>query len=269
MTIGDWGDLTTVDLQRIDPLSAVAILPLGAVEQHGPHLPLATDLKIAEALMERLRSRRLKRGTALILPALPFGESTEHRDFAGTVTVDAETLIALWCAVGRSVARSGLRRMVLLNTHGGQGGLAEIVALRLRADHDLFAVVANSYHLGTPEGSFSEREKRFGLHAGWIETSLMQHLQPASVQLGAARDFTSAEESMTASTTDLSAVGRARFGWMAQDLNAEGATGAAARGDAAEGAALMDHLTDRLTALLDDVVGFDLDALKPGPLAGG
>src|SRR5690606_39186929 len=110
-------DLTTADLVGLDAERTVAVLPVSAIEQHGPHLPLATDAIIGDGLV-RLAMERVKQDV-LVLPAMTIGHSLEHIDYPGTLSIAAESLLAAWLDIGRSVARTGLRKLVLLNTHGG------------------------------------------------------------------------------------------------------------------------------------------------------
>ncbi|MFW5698629.1 MAG: creatininase family protein, partial [Planctomycetota bacterium] len=207
MAVLDWTELGTNDFPSLDRQRTLAVLPLGAVEQHGPHLPTGTDSHILAALLARLRGARLRGGTALLLPQQPVGLSTEHTNFPGTLTIGAETLLAAWVDLGACVARAGIDRLVLLTSHGGNGALAELAALRLRERFGLVAVSLVTHRLGVPEGMVDPLEQRFGVHAGQIETALMQAIAPDKVDRAARTDFASDEPAIVARADGLGAAG--------------------------------------------------------------
>lgn len=255
-----WQHLTTRDFAGLDPQQTVALLPVSAVEQHGPHLPLATDAVIAEALVEAVMAR-IAEGL-LVLPAMTVGHSLEHVDYAGTLSIGAEALLASWIDVGQSVARAGLRKLVLLNTHGGNVPLVQLVALRLRQSHGLLVVRANYSAFGSPAGLFATDELLHGFHGGEMETSLMLHLRPALVRREALADFPALTHSMAATNQLLGPEKPVGFGWMSQDLHPQGVCGNAARADAQRGKQLFDHLVDRLVTLIHEVQATPLTTLK-------
>ena len=115
-----WQDMTTEELGRLEAGRVIAILPVGAIEQHGPHLPVGTDACIGQGIAERALALLPNGLPVTVLPMLPVGKSDEHLAFAGTLTLSAESLIRLWTEVGDLIARVGLRKLVLLNSHGGQ-----------------------------------------------------------------------------------------------------------------------------------------------------
>ena len=171
-----------VALAAARPGSTV-IWPWGACEQHGPHLPLATDALFAEQLLDRVLARLDRQHPIWRLPLQSFGFSPEHQRFAGTLSLPAELLIAQVVAVGRQLAAMGFRRLVLFNAHGGQIALLQVAARQLRAEAPALAVLPCFVWSG-PEGVaelISEPERSEGLHAGLAETSLMLHLQPELV----------------------------------------------------------------------------------------
>ena len=173
-----------------------AVLPLGAIEAHGPHLPLGVDAMHNADLLGRALRRLPDAVTVLALPPLDFGVSCEHSGFAGTLELSSETAAAAWCDVGACVARAGVRKLVLYNSHGGNHALAEVVARRLRLDHGMLTVLAMNLAQGCMPGSpsaelFPDDEVRYGIHGGALETSLMLHLRPELVSIAAAKDFAS------------------------------------------------------------------------------
>ncbi|HEX5421098.1 MAG TPA: creatininase family protein, partial [Gammaproteobacteria bacterium] len=182
MRSGYWQDMTSGDFAGLDPERTIALLPVGATEQHGPHLPLGTDALIAASLAAGALERADASVTVLVLPAVTLGHSPEHEGFAGTLSVGLETLLGVWTCAARGAARAGLRKLVILNTHGGQSALVSLAAVRLRAELGLLAVRANYFAFGAPPGLFDERELRHGLHGGETETSLLLHLHPQLVR---------------------------------------------------------------------------------------
>jgi len=252
-TSGYWQDLTTRDFASLDAEHTVAVLPVAAVEQHGPHLPLATDALINEGIITATLERLPRSSAVLVLPALDVGTSLEHADFPGTLSIDAERLLAVWLDIGASVARAGVRKLVIFNTHGGQKSLVDLAALRLRVAHDLFVVRANYFSFGTPEGLFSAEEWLHGIHGGEVETSLMLHLAPELVRREALENFTGLGAKLANENELLGAEKPVGFAWKAQDLNPAGVCGNAAAADAKRGAQYLEHLAKRFAALLAEI----------------
>jgi len=242
------------------------------LEQHGPHLPLGTDRMIADALVSAVLGRAGDDPTVLALPTQAVGESLEHTAFPGTLTGAPETLIALWCDIGKSLARAGIRKLALLNTHGGQPQIVDIVAQRLRAEHGMLVARINSFALGLPDGLIGDDEAAFGYHGGMIETSLMLHIAPQKVRTENLDDFANKAqrlaETNTALRAEAMAPGDAGFAWMAQDLNPRGAMGDATRATAEIGQQLMDHMAARVLTVLTEMRGFPLTDIRSGPLDG-
>ncbi len=262
--VQSWTDLKTSDFGS-DSDSRIALLPVAAVEQHGPHLPLGTDAYILEAVLARLSNSPPEKAEVLILPMQSIGDSTEHSDFPGTLSQDAETLISNWVSLGEAVNESGIRKFAIVNSHGGQPQIVDIVAQRLRAEFQMLALRINTFLLGVPEGLFSEDELAFGFHGGEVETSMMLSFAPELVDMSAAKNFPSLAARLAKKNKTLRAEGGAAFAWQAQDLNAHGATGNALSADAKRGAAMLDHIAAQLGSALDDLSAFDLSGLREGP----
>jgi creatinine amidohydrolase len=259
---GYWQDLTTRDFASLDPERTVALLPVAAVEQHGPHLPLATDAVINEGIVTECLGRLPSRPIVLVLPALTVGMSLEHTSFAGTLHIDADTLASAWIGIGRSVARAGLRKLVILNTHGGQKALVDLVALSLRAELGMLVVRANYFAFGARPGLFDEHELAHGLHGGEVETSLMLHLRPDLVRRAALEDFAALPGRLASRNELLGAEKPVGFGWLSEDLHPAGVCGNAARADARRGAEHLDYLAGRLVTLLAEVGATPLGTLS-------
>lgn len=255
---GHWQDLTTTDFARVDPARTVALLPVAAIEQHGPHLPLATDALINQGVVAEALRRLPATASVLVLPALNIGDSLEHSAFPGTLSADLDSLLGLWLAVGRDVARAGVRKLVIFNSHGGQRAHVDLAALRLRVAHGLLVVRAHSFSLGVPPGLFEADELAHGLHGGAVETSLILHLRPELVRRDALADFSSFGATLAARGGLLGAEKPVGIGWMTQDLHPQGACGDAAAGTAEKGRALLDHLAARLVQLLAETAALPL-----------
>jgi len=261
-----WEDLTWQDFAHLDTERSVAILPVAAIEQHGPHLPLATDAMINRGILDRALAQVAADAPLLVLPAFPVGRSDEHRAFPGTLTLGAETLAQVWFEIGQSVHRAGLRKLVIVNSHGGQPQICDIVALDLRMRLGMLAVVANTFAFGEPEGLFPEEERRHGIHAGAHETSILLHLQPGSVRTALVDAFQPASVAHDKDHRELRFHGKVAIGWATQDLHPLGACGDARLATAAAGRAIVEHAGARLAVLLEEVSRYPLANLKTGPL---
>jgi creatinine amidohydrolase len=250
MTIRPWEQLSTTDFDGGRLASAVAVLPVAAIEQHGPHLPLGTDAILTDGVFASAAARIPNHLDVLVLPTQRVGLSPEHVSFPGTLTLSAETAIAAWTEIGRSVARAGIKRLMILNGHGGQSGLVDVVATRLRAEAGLCVLRCTYFALAGPEDALPEREWRFGLHGGTLETALMLHLAPDLVRMAHAADFSNSGEAMALGNRYLEAEGATGLGWMAEDLNPSGVTGDASAATPELGARLLDHIGARLAGLI-------------------
>jgi len=250
---GYWQDLATTDFARVDPARTIALLPVAAIEQHGPHLPLATDALINEGVVQRTLHSLPPTASVLVLPALNIGDSLEHSAFAGTLSAGLEDLLGLWLAVGRSVAQAGVKKLVIFNSHGGQRAHVDLAALRLRVQHGMLVVRAHSFSFGVPPGLFEVDELAHGLHGGAVETSMLLHLRPDLVRQDAIINFHSLGATLAARGGLLGAEKPVGIAWMTQDLNAQGACGNATAASAAKGAAVLEHMATRLLQVLAEV----------------
>jgi len=259
---GYWQDLTTTDFGRVDTEQTVALLPVAAIEQHGPHLPLATDALIAEALVRAALERLPAGPTLLALPLQNVGLSPEHTSFAGTLSIRDATLLDAWTDIGRSVARAGIRKLIVLNTHGGQKTLVDLTAMRLRSELGMLVVRATYFAFGSPPGLFDSAEAAHDIHGGEIETSLLLHLRPELVRTDALADFAGLPHELAARNRVLGAEKPVGIGWRAEDLHRSGVCGNAARADGRRGAQHLSYLAERLAALVGEVAATPLTILK-------
>ncbi|MGN6550621.1 MAG: creatininase family protein [Pararhizobium sp.] len=236
----------------------IAILPLGANEQHGPHLPFETDALIAEGIARRLVAALPPTVDIRLLPTEPIGYSIEHMDIAGTRTLAYGAAIERWLSIAADLAGEGVRKLVLLNAHGGNAPLMTIVATEARVRHAMLCVATSWTRFGVPEGVVSAEEKAIGIHAGAIETSVMLALHPEKVDRTKARDFPSFQSTLAGTSRHLRAYGPHAFGWTMRDLNPQGAAGNAAAATAEKGDRLIAHAVAGLAELIDDVAAFDV-----------
>ncbi len=253
----NWGDLTTEDFGCIDPLRTVAVLPLGAVEQHGPHLPLDTDARIAEGILAAMWDHLDADLPVLMLPPVRVGTSAEHAAFPGTLSAEDAVLTRYLTGIGDSVADAGVRKLVLLNAHGGQTHVLDTLALDLRRRRGMLAVKASYFGFGVPAGLMDDHELTHGIHGGRVETAMMLHLAPDTVRMDRARRFESLSANLAAQNRHLRPEGAIGFGWLAQDLNPSGVVGDAAAADAATGARLVAHFGRCLAGLVAETAAFD------------
>lgn len=260
-----WSDHTSEAFSRMPREKLIAVLPVGAVEQHGPHMPMSTDHATVDAMVAATIPKLGPGLPVLFLPTASYGKSNEHSRYPGTLTLSARTLLALWMDIGDSIARSGVRKFVLFNSHGGQMSVMDIVARDLRERHGMMAVAANWYTLGLPPGMFDEREMKHGIHAGDLETSIMLHVAPNDVRMERAMNFGSLTETLGQENRFLSIAPSGKLGWQIQDLNPEGACGDATRATAEKGHAVVDYVSDRFVELLSEIDRFDLQRLGNEP----
>src|SRR3954451_3347784 len=169
----NWIDIHWPDINVGAAARWIAVLPLAATEQHGPHLPVGTDVMIAEAYLARVRELVPQQLPVPFLPLQPVGISTEHVDYPGTLTLPADVALKSWVALGESVARAGVRKLVMITSHGGNSAAMALVAQELRARHQLLVVTTSWPRFGAPSGLFPDDEVRHGIHGGAVETSIM------------------------------------------------------------------------------------------------
>jgi creatinine amidohydrolase len=257
-----WSEMTTRDFAGPDVARWIAILPVAAIEQHGPHLPVEVDACINAGIIRRMLEILPAELPVTVLPPMPVGKSNEHLAFPGTLTLSAETLIRLWTELGDSVARAGVRKLLIFNSHGGQPQIVDIVARELRVRHGMFVVAASSYALGKPPGLFPDTELKHGIHGGSVETSIIMHLRPDLVRRDQLKNFTPLSVAMEREYEILVPEGKVGFGWQTQDLHPEGACGDATDADPERGRQLVEHAAARFVTLLREIDRFDLATLK-------
>ena len=260
-----WQDLTSQDFARLDAARTVAVLPLGATEQHGPHLPLSVDTDLVDGVVRTALGHLTLTEPVLVLPTQQVSLSTEHTAFAGTLTLSPQTAMAVLCELGACVARAGVKKLLLFNAHGGNVSLMDVVARALRAQHGLLVYSSSWYNLPLAEAAmapFDAHERRFGIHAGDMETSMMLALAPQQVRMKLAQNFASTSQERAARYPVLGNGQAAKLGWHMQDYNPHGAAGNAAAATADKGQALVASAGEQLALLLREMVALPLSTLR-------
>jgi creatinine amidohydrolase len=263
-----WADLRTTDFAALDAAATVAILPVAATEQHGPHLPLSVDRDLADAIVAHALPLLAHELPVLVLPTQEVGYSPEHAQFPGTLTLPAAAVIANWVAIGEGVARAGVRKLLIFNSHGGQASLLDVAARELRTRCNLITYGCSWWNLPLGDevnGLFTPDEHRFGVHAGEIETSLMLALRPQLVRMQEAENFSSTSRERAARYPVLGNGRSAKLGWAMQDYNPRGAAGNAAGATVAKGQAVLDAAARELARLLAEISSLPLSTLVARP----
>ena len=264
-----WADLSTRDFAALQgtgqAAQVVAVLPVAAVEQHGPHLPLSVDATLLQGVIDAALPHLGADVPALFLPPQNIGLSTEHENFPGTLTLSPATVIALWTELGACVARAGVKKLLIFNSHGGNVAVMDIVARELRQRHGLLVYSASWFSLPQPpevQGLFSAQEHRFGIHAGDIETSMMLHLAPGTVHMEHAQHFRSTSQDRAERFAILGNGKSAKMGWAMEDYHPSGAVGQADAATADKGRAVVHAAGAALAALLAEVAALPLDTVR-------
>ncbi len=256
-----WFDLTSRDFQTLDPEKTVVVLPIAATEQHGPHLSVGTDSIIAQGMCDTVMKKLPAHLDVLFMPVQTVGKSNEHLRDPGTVTLTAHTLISAWTEIGESVARAGLRKLVIVNSHGGNVEVQGIVARELRVRCQMLVAQTAWRRLGVPQGLFSDIENNYGIHGGDFETSVMLHFAPNRVDMSKAVDFVPNSIRYAKEYKQLRVTGFTSMAWIAEDNHPEGVAGEAHLATAEKGRQAVEFQTDRFIELLEDVAKFPLSNL--------
>lgn len=253
-----WTEFAAPDFLNIDPKKTIAILPIAAVEQHGPHLPVGTDTILNQGCLNLLAETAPPDLDVRILPIQSVGKSNEHLWAKGTVTLPAAVQIEAWMELGLSVARTGIRKLVFVNSHGGNEEIMGIVARELRVRAEMFVVKTSWTRFGAPDGLYSDIERRHGIHGGDLETSLVMHFRPELVNRDRLENFASVTARDEAEFKYLRPTGTHAYAWIASDLNPSGAVGEAAKATPEKGRLTAEHEVRCMLELLREVERFPL-----------
>lgn len=248
-----WGDFKAADFASIDPEKTIAVIPLAAIEQHGPHLPVSTDLAIMDGMLAEVFAHLPDNLDARFLPIQAVGKSDEHIHAPGTLSLPANMLVDIWTELGASVARAGIRKFVFVTSHGGNEEVMGIVSRELRVRFGALSVRSSWGRFGTPDGLYPAREIQLGIHGGDVETSLMLHFHPELVDMAQAQDFASSFARAEGEFELLRSHGPHGFSWIASDLNPHGVVGNASVATAEKGRLTASHQAEGFIRLLQDV----------------
>jgi creatinine amidohydrolase len=274
-----WANLSTLDFAALqtsgEAARTIAVLPVAATEQHGPHLPLSVDTVLVNGIVAAALPHLTTDAHVLFLPTQAVGLSPEHARFPGTLTLKNETILRLWTDIGESVAASGITKLVLFNAHGGNVSVMDLVARDLRARLGLLVYSVSWFNLPLKDAQgqdvnalFDAAEHRFGIHAGDIETSMMLALDPSHVDMAQAQNFASAARSRSTQFDILGNGKSAKLAWQMQDYNPAGAVGNAANATTAKGQVMVEAAARALAGLLAEIDRLPIDTLAPQPVLG-
>lgn len=243
------------DIAALDKTEGVVILPIGAIEQHGPHLPTITDTLLVTRVLDATLAALPDAVRAWALPPLNYGKSNEHTGFPGTIKLSAATLLAVLHDIAQSVQEAGFRRLAFLNGHGGNSALLEMAARDIRAATGLLCFSLQPGVYVDPPFVISAKEQRLGFHAGELETSLVLALEPALVNMDkAVTHFAEFPDT----GTDLFFFGKAATAWLSRDWSETGVFGDATQGTAEKGEALLAAAVVRLGKLIAEISRFEV-----------
>ncbi|MEN3792843.1 creatininase family protein [Fulvimarina sp. MAC3] len=251
-------DWTTEEIAeaKADLPNLVPILPIAAIESHGPHLPLGTDMILAREMVYLVDERADDDWPGIFLPVQSFGVSTEHTHFSGTIDLGWRTFGETILAIGRSLHRAGFTKMALVNAHGGNAVMMAQNAVDLRAETGMLAATCSWLRFGYPDGLLPADEISLGIHGGAVETSLLMHFRPDLVRMEKLGRFSSLQTEMREENRYLTAHGRLGFGWMSDDLNPAGVVGDSSLAGPEIGRAIADHQADAFITFIDEVAAF-------------
>ncbi len=252
-----WYEMPTTHFAG-DTSEWIAILPIAAVEQHGPHLPVGVDAIIAEEMVARCAKALPESSPAVFLPVQAIGKSNEHVNFPGTLTIGWQNAIESWIEIGQSICRAGVRKFVIVNSHGGNSALMAVVARELREKHHMLAITTSWSSVGDWQTLYDYDPPITDIHGGLSETSVMLALRPDLVDMTKAADFPSRQADFKAINKHLGLhSSNANVAWLSEDLNTEGVVGDASAASAELGARDVESMLQGFCALMEEIQNTD------------
>lgn len=252
-----WNDFSAFEFHGLDPMKTIAVLPTAAVEQHGPHLPVGTDTIINQGHLDLLVERAPRDMDIRILPVQAIGKSNEHIWQTGTLSHTATNLIDAWTQVGLEIARAGVKKVVFVNSHGGNVSIIDIVARELRVKAGMLAV-KTGWSQYWPKDLYSDIENRHGIHGGDSETSVVMHLRPELVNVDKLQDYPSVAARDEQAFKYMRPTGMTSYAWIASDIHPLGTAGEAHLATADKGRITVETAVDAFIELLREVERYPL-----------
>ncbi|MFD2654856.1 creatininase family protein [Gracilibacillus thailandensis] len=253
--------LSTEEVKQLPKDDALIVLPIGAVEQHGPHMPIYTDTLIAEGVLMEAFEHFAEVDNIWLLPPLPYGKSTEHIGMAGTITLSAATLQSVVMDIAKSVSDSGFKRLVLFNSHGGNHDLLNMISREVRIETGMMVFRLNSSDGNLLTDLIPEKERVFGIHGGDVETSMVLDIKGNWVNMEQSPvDFVSLPEDIQY----LYLKGSCYFAWVINDISATGMAGDATRATVEKGKEINQRAGKYIAEALKEMSRFNIDELQKG-----
>ncbi|MGI9146015.1 MAG: creatininase family protein [Chloroflexota bacterium] len=249
--------LTSPEIAALPKEQAVVVLSVASIEQHGPHLPVVTDALVGQTILGLALERLDATAQVWVVPPLCYGKSNEHRPFAGTLTFSAQTLAAVVRDIAESLARAGFRRLVLLNSHGGNPPVLDYIARDLHEDTgmQLFSIMIS--RMGVQDPPTDPDEAAWGMHAGDSETSWVLALAPELVHMDRTADLGDYPR-MPEGIRHLAVRGPVGFSWLTADLSVLGVLGNPKAATVEKGRAYVDATVDKLAGVLAEIAKFEM-----------
>ncbi|MBX9976596.1 creatininase family protein [Cytobacillus firmus] len=250
--------LTSTQINELNKLDSLVILPIGAMEQHGPHLPVFTDTLLAETLLENAFNYISEDANIWVLPPLPYGKSNEHCGRPGTVSLSSSTLQSIVMDIGKSIKQSGFKRLVLFNAHGGNHDLLNLMAREVRLETDLMVFRVNVGSLEIDESLISEQESVLGIHGGDYETSMILASYPEWVNIGEVVG----EYPNLSDYSEYLSFQKGNFAWTINDMSSTGILGDARSATKEKGKILYESQGKQLAKILMVMKEFEIEDIK-------
>jgi creatinine amidohydrolase/Fe(II)-dependent formamide hydrolase-like protein len=249
--------LTSPEIAELPKERAVVVLSVASVEQHGPHLPVITDSLVGQTVLGKALERLSPQAQVWVIPPLEYGKSNEHRTFAGTLTLSAQTLAAVIRDIAASLARAGFRRLVLLNSHGGNPPVLDYIARDVHEETGMMLFSIMISRMGVEEVVTDPEELTWGMHAGDSETSWVLAIAPELVHMERTAELGDYPR-MPPGVQHLAARGPVGFSWLTTDMNPAGVLGDPRSATADKGWAWLEPTIDKLAGVLEEIATFEM-----------